>query len=53
VDNKVPLTDKDAVTVLESGGEIIWVAGYRIDNRFRITPRTRRVVRFSLAPYFV
>lgn len=53
VDNKVPLTDKDAVTVLESDGEIIWVAGYRIDNRFRITPQTRRVVRFSLAPYFV
>jgi tRNA(Ile)-lysidine synthase len=53
IDNKVPLTDKDSVTVLESAGEIAWVVGYRIDNRFKITPQTRSALSFSIAPYFV
>lgn len=53
IDNKVALTDKDSVTVLESEGEIVWVVGYRIDNRFKITPQTRSALSFSIAPYFV
>jgi len=36
VDIKVPLPDKDSIYVLEMNGKIIWVAGYRIDNRFRV-----------------
>ena len=53
IDNKVSLTDKDSVTVLESAGEIAWVVGYRIDNRFKITPQTRSTLSFSISPYFV
>lgn len=53
IDNKVSLTDKDSVTVLESGGEIAWVVGYRIDNRFKITSQTRSTLSFSISPYFV
>jgi tRNA(Ile)-lysidine synthase len=52
IDNKVSVSDKDVVTVLESNGEIIWVVGYRIDNRFKITPKTTSAVLFSLRPYF-
>jgi len=52
IDNKVSVSDKDIVTVLESNGEIIWVVGYRIDNRFKITPKTTSVLLFSLRPYF-
>jgi tRNA(Ile)-lysidine synthase len=53
IDNKVSLTDKDTVTVLESGGEIAWVVGYRIDNRFKITPQTRSALSFTINLYFV
>jgi tRNA(Ile)-lysidine synthase len=52
IDNKVSLADKNVVTILEAGGEVVWVVGYRIDNRFKITPQTRSVLRFSIAPYF-
>ncbi|HEU5291891.1 MAG TPA: tRNA lysidine(34) synthetase TilS, partial [Cyclobacteriaceae bacterium] len=52
IDNKVALTDKDSVTVLESGGEIAWVVGYRIDNRFKITPQTRSALSFNINLYF-
>jgi len=52
IDNKVSVSDKDVVTVLECNGEIAWVVGYRIDNRFKITPKTTSAVLFSLRPYF-
>lgn len=53
IDNKVPVSDKNVVTVLESAGEIVWVVGYRIDNRFKITPQTSEALSFSIQPYFV
>ncbi|HEY9008302.1 MAG TPA: tRNA lysidine(34) synthetase TilS [Ohtaekwangia sp.] len=52
IDNKVSVADKDTVTVLESQGEIIWVAGHRIDNRYRITETTREVITFRVSPHF-
>jgi tRNA(Ile)-lysidine synthase len=53
IDNKVPVSDKDYVTVLESEGEIIWVAGYRIDNRFKVTAHTQSTISFLMTPYFL
>jgi tRNA(Ile)-lysidine synthase len=53
IDNKVSLADKNVVTVLESAGEIVWVVGYRIDNRFKITAETHSALSFSIVPYFV
>lgn len=48
IDAKVPRTDKDVATVLESNGEIIWVVGYRIDNRYKITDQTKEVLQLTL-----
>ncbi|MBX2897124.1 MAG: tRNA lysidine(34) synthetase TilS [Cyclobacteriaceae bacterium] len=48
VDAKVPLGLKRNVTVLESDGEIAWLVGFRIDNRFKITTNTRKAVVFSI-----
>jgi tRNA(Ile)-lysidine synthase len=53
IDLKLTRTDKESVTVLESQGEIIWIAGYRIDNRFKITDHTREAVIFTLYPHFL
>lgn len=49
IDRKISVGAKDAVTVLESAGEIVWVAGHRMDNRFRLTPATKRAVRILLS----
>ncbi|MDR2886924.1 MAG: tRNA lysidine(34) synthetase TilS [Bacteroidales bacterium] len=43
-DNHIPRTDKDRLLVLESDSKIAWVIGYRIDNRFRIKPQTRKAL---------
>ncbi len=44
IDLKVPLHEKAAVTVLESGGEIMWVVGRRIDDRFKVTAKTKSIL---------
>jgi len=44
IDQKVSLLDKDNVYVLVSGDDIIWIIGYRIDNRYRILDSNQRIL---------
>lgn len=45
VDEKIPLREKNDVTVLaDATGEIIWVAGKRIADPFKVTEATRKVL---------
>ena len=44
IDNKVPLPDKQHVWVIESSGNIIWVVNHRIDDRYRFTDKTSRIL---------
>ncbi|MDW8330070.1 MAG: tRNA lysidine(34) synthetase TilS [Cyclobacteriaceae bacterium] len=52
IDNKIPLPEKNRVTVLESGGKVAWVVGYRIDDRFKITSETKRAICITLSTDF-
>ncbi len=49
IDRKISVGEKDSITVLESNDRIVWVAGHRIDNRFRLTESTNRVITFSIS----
>ena len=45
IDQKVPLNLKDEVRVLTSAdGKICWVVGYRVDERFKVSEETERVL---------
>ncbi len=47
IDLKIPLTLKERIPVFTSGENIVWVAGHRIDDRFKITANTRKIFRIS------
>ncbi len=45
IDKKIPLNLKKRILVLLSKGSIAWVAGQRIDDRFKINSNTRRILK--------
>ena len=48
IDNKLSISDKEKVWVIESNKKIVWIVGYRIDNRFKITSSTKTVIKIKL-----
>lgn len=44
IDLKIPFNAKADITVLESAGEIVWVVGYRINDRYKVSPDTMSVL---------
>ena len=45
INNKVPRHQRGRVPVLLSGDQIIWLVGHRIDERVRVRPGTKQVLR--------
>ncbi|VAX33448.1 tRNA(Ile)-lysidine synthetase [hydrothermal vent metagenome] len=45
VDEKVPRDTRDTVPLLLSGEDIIWVVGYRMDDRYMISPSCARTLK--------
>jgi tRNA(Ile)-lysidine synthase len=49
IGQKVPLHQKNDIPVLVNGnGDIVWVGGYRPDDRYKITEKTKKVTIFEL-----
>lgn len=47
IDLKLSATDKEKVWVLETDKKIIWVIGYRIDDRFKLNNNTAKLLKFT------
>jgi len=49
IDEKVPIHLKNTTPILVNGnGEIVWIAGMRQDNRYKLTGTTKKVAIFEL-----
>ena len=49
IDCKVPRPERARVPVVVAGADIAWVAGWRIDERFKVTDYTESVLALRLA----
>jgi tRNA(Ile)-lysidine synthase len=47
-DQKVALNEKETIWVIESNQKIVWVAGHRMDERFKVGENTGEVLRVQL-----
>ena len=48
VDLKVPRDERDRIPLVTSGDDIVWVAGYRADDRFKVTAQTKKFLRLGI-----
>ncbi|MEO6220763.1 MAG: tRNA lysidine(34) synthetase TilS [Ginsengibacter sp.] len=47
IDQKMSLTEKEKVWVIESNKKIVWILNNRIDDRFKVTERTMNLLRIQ------
>lgn len=50
VDLKVPMEQRHSTPILCCDDTPVWVCGFRIDDRFKVTPETIRVLKVTLNP---
>jgi tRNA(Ile)-lysidine synthase len=50
VNQKVPRAERARVPIIIAGGEIVWIVGMRLDERFKVTAATETVLRLEARP---
>ncbi len=50
IDLKIPAVERAAIPILTNNDKPIWVCGYRIDDRYKVTPDTGRVLKVTFLP---
>jgi tRNA(Ile)-lysidine synthase len=48
IDHKVPKFERPKIPLLVSGEMIAWIVGYRIDERVKLTEKTRKVLKLTV-----
>jgi len=47
IDQKLSKTDREKIWVVEMNKKVLWVVGLRIDDRFKITDKTKKILKLS------
>jgi len=48
IDHKVPRFERPKIPLLISGEKIVWIVGYRIDERVKVTEKTKKVLKVKV-----
>jgi tRNA(Ile)-lysidine synthase len=48
IDRKINIIEKEKIWLLLSKGDIIWIIGHQIDNRYKVNPHTENLLMISL-----
>ncbi|MBA7716405.1 tRNA(Ile)-lysidine synthase [subsurface metagenome] len=48
IDVKIPLEQRKGIPLLISKDKLVWVVGYRIDERFRVDEDTRSILKVRI-----
>jgi tRNA(Ile)-lysidine synthase len=49
IDTKISIPEKEKIWLVISEEKIVWVIGKRLDDRFKITPKTAKVMMLKLS----
>ena len=49
IDEKIPLHQKENIWLLCSGEKIVWVMDHRIDNRFKVSPKSQCIYKMEIS----
>lgn len=47
IDKKLSIPEKENTWVILSGSKIVWIVGFRIDERFKVTEKTRQILKME------
>lgn len=50
IDQKLGIHEKERIRILECNGKIMWIAGLRIDERFKIKPSCIKALKITIQP---
>lgn len=50
IDQKLSATEKENIWVIETNKKILWIIGYRIDERFKLTSSTKTIISIKFLP---
>jgi tRNA(Ile)-lysidine synthase len=48
IDKKVPRAERKRIPLVFKGDQLIWIAGYTIDDHFKVTNQTRSVLKIEM-----
>lgn len=48
INQKIPRPHRSKIPIIEQGGQIIGIPGWRVDERFKVTEKTEQILRVSL-----
>ncbi|MCR4587109.1 MAG: tRNA lysidine(34) synthetase TilS [Lachnospiraceae bacterium] len=48
INEKIPAADRDEIFLLASGSHVVWIPGYRISEKAKVTDNTRQILQVRL-----